>query len=132
MGMKILLADDDIEDLELIEDAIKKIKSTAVLDTVTNGRSVIEYLTRQPDQSLPHLMILDYNMRELKGSEVLFILCNEKRYLNIPKIILSTSNRPEHVQECIKNGATQYFVKPNNIRDLETVVGKILAYARPN
>ena len=124
--MKILLADDDVEDLELIEDAIRKIKSSVSIDTVTNGKSVIEYLVRQPDQLLPHLIILDYNMRELNGSEVLSIICTEKRYIEIPKIIFSTSSHREHIEECIKNGATQYFVKPNNIKELEIVVEKIL------
>jgi hypothetical protein len=30
------------------------------------------------------------------------------------------------MQECIKNGATEYFVKPNSMRELEELTDKML------
>ena len=44
----------------------------------------------------------------------------------IPKLILSTSNAYIHMQECLKNGATEYFVKPNSMRELEEMTDKML------
>ena len=124
----ILLADDDDEDLELIENAIVEIEPAADLHKVTNGKAVLEYLYNQPDEKLPCLIILDYNMPELNGSEVLALIDKEKRYNNIAKVILSTSSTPTHIHNCINNGASEYFIKPNNMGDFVKLAKKMLDY----
>jgi CheY-like chemotaxis protein len=126
--LTILMADDDFEDLELIESAITNIEPGADLHKVTNGKAVIDFLANQPDAKLPCLIILDYNMPELTGSEVLAAIRNEKRYDLIPKVILSTSNTPAYIHECMSNGATEYFVKPDNMPELTKLAKKMLNY----
>jgi CheY-like chemotaxis protein len=128
----ILIADDDLEDIELMESAIASIEPTASFHKVVNGKAVIDYLQRQDDNQLPCLIILDYNMPELTGSEVLAVICKDKKYDGIPKIILSTSSTPAYISECMKNGATEYFVKPDNMRALEKMAEKLLAYCNIN
>ena len=128
--LTILMADDDIEDLELIQSAITNIEPGADLHKVTNGKAVIDFLANQPDAKLPCLIILDYNMPELNGSEVLAVIRKEKRYELIPKVILSTSNTSAYIHECIKNGATEYFVKPDNMHELTKLAKKMLNYCR--
>jgi CheY-like chemotaxis protein len=130
--LTILMADDDFEDLELIEDIILGVDPTACVYKVTNGKAVIEYLDNQPDHELPCLIILDYNMPELTGLEVLSKIRKEERYAGIPKVILSTSNAPLHIHECIRNGATEYFVKPNNLRDMDSIARKMLSFCKNN
>jgi CheY-like chemotaxis protein len=128
--MTILLADDDEEDLELIGDAILGIEPDAELYKHTNGKAVIDFLHSQEDHDLPCLIILDYNMPELNGFQVLLQMAAHKRYKHIPKVVLSTSNAAMHVHECIANGATDYFVKPNNMTDLKNLAGKMLSFCR--
>ena len=125
--LTILVADDDEEDLELIEDAILSLEPGAALHKLNNGVAVMNYLKQKTDDELPCLIILDYNMPELNGSQVLSEICKHVRYEAIPKIILSTSSAPIHIHECITNGATEYFVKPNNIHDLNSLARKMLA-----
>jgi len=122
----ILLADDDIEDVELLQEVIKVKEPDVAVHSVSNGKQVMEYLASCTDESLPGLIILDYNMPELTGSEVLSQMAEQSRYKYIPKLILSTSNAYIHMQECIKNGATDYFVKPNSMRELEELTEKML------
>jgi len=124
----ILMADDDIEDLELMEEAIRDYVGDLHFHKVHNGRAVLEYLESKTDDHLPCLIVLDYNMPELNGSQVLSELSKKPRYNHIPKIIFSTSNAPTHVQECKENGAIDYFVKPTNMRDLKMVVQKLMSY----
>lgn len=126
------MADDDFEDLELIETAITTVDPEANLHKVPNGKAAIDYLERQRDHELPCLIILDYNMPELTGSEVLALICKRKRYENIPKIILSTSNTPAFITECMNNGATEYFVKPDNMTALTSLARKMLDYCKRN
>lgn len=124
----ILMADDDTEDLELMEEALREYNSDVHFHKVNNGRAVLEYLESIPDDNLPCLVILDYNMPELTGSEVLLELNKDRRYRHITKIIFSTSNAPMHIKECKDNGAVEYFVKPTNMNDLKQIVRKLMAY----
>jgi CheY-like chemotaxis protein len=126
------MADDDLEDIELMETAIVTIEPSVSFHKVVNGRAVIDYLERQNENELPCLIILDYNMPELTGSEVLAVICKEKRYESIPKIILSTSSTSAYINECMKNGATEYFVKPDNMIALSTMAKKLLNYCNIN
>src|SRR4051812_39821099 len=121
ISFTILAVDDDMEDLELIEDAISGLKPMATFKKLFNGKEVLPYLDQLPDNELPCLIILDYNMPEMNGAQVIFQLCKFPRYATIPKIILSTSNAASHIHECMTNGATRYFVKPNNMKDMNRI-----------
>jgi len=125
--LNILMADDDEEDMELMGDAITTIEPAASLHKVTNGRAVIDFLSRQQESSLPCLIVLDYNMPEMNGSEVLQVICRDKRYEKIPKVILSTSSTPVHIHECLEQGASEYFVKPNSMQGLNDLARKMIA-----
>ncbi|MBO9682583.1 MAG: response regulator [Flavisolibacter sp.] len=126
----VLMADDDIEDIELVEDAIRASRIDIHLQKVLNGRAALHYLEQTPDDQLPCLIILDYNMPELNGSEVLSELSKEARYHSIAKVILSTSNSPAHIKECKDKGAIEYFVKPTTMEDLNKIVQKLMVYCR--
>ena len=131
-SLSILAADDDLEDLELIEDAFTNLHPEITLNKVTNGRAVIDYLRNLPDSELPCLIILDYNMPELKGSEVLAKISKDERYSEIPKLILSTSSAPLHIHECMSNGATEYYVKPTSMKELQAIAKKMLEFCKLN
>lgn len=127
---RILMADDDLEDIELIERAIVKNEPAATVFKVSNGRGLIDHLNKQNEDQLPCLIVLDFNMPEINGSEVLKIICKHDRYRDIPKVILSTSGARAHIDECMNNGAMGYFVKPNNMTGLNTLAEKLLSYCR--
>jgi len=129
--LTILIADDDIEDMELLEDALVAIEPGVKLHKLLSAKSVMEHLNQLTDDMLPCLFILDYNMPELNGSELLSLISSQPRYRSIPKIILSTSSAPLHIHECMRNGATEYFVKPDNVKDLDILARKMLAFCKP-
>lgn len=129
-ALTILMADDDLEDMEMMEDVITAIEPKAVLHKVDSGKAAIDYLNSQPGSKLPCLIILDYNMPELKGSEVLEVIRKDNRYKGIPKVILSTSNTKAYIEECIRHGATEYFVKPHNLDDLTKIAKQMLNYCK--
>jgi CheY-like chemotaxis protein len=126
--LNILLADDDEEDRELIEESILSVDPGAVLHQVNDGRAAIDYLEKYEGNSLPDLIILDYNMPQLNGAQVLALLNRMPRYKSTPKVILSTSSASFHIHECLANGAIEYFTKPNTKKELDAIVRKILAY----
>ncbi|WP_207496070.1 response regulator [Aridibaculum aurantiacum] len=114
----ILIAEDDLDDQELIAFAFSKADPTLELRMVRDGMEAVEYLENSNEQNLPCLILLDYNMPELNGAQVIQRLMPNERYSSIPKVILSTSNNPLFVNECLQKGALDYKVKPTNFAEL--------------
>jgi len=124
-----LLADDDYEDHELFREIILEISPRSTVHSVMNGEKAVEFLATCSDKELPSLIVLDYNMPKGKGPEILAILNRQFRFNNIPKVIWSTSDSANFVEESINNGAKAFFVKPDNFSELKELVLQIMAFA---
>jgi len=128
-AIRILIADDDPEDLELIEEYLMSEAPHLQLSKFMDGLSASQYLHTLPDKDLPSLIILDYNMPGLTGAQVLSLLNTANRYRSIPKIVLSTSNTPRFIQESLQNGASEYIVKPQNMTEIHNLAKKFVSLA---
>lgn len=124
--LNILLAEDDPDDQELIREAFRQVNTSFSLHVVENGNRVVEFLNKIDDGHLPSLIILDYNMPELNGAQVLQKLCESPRYNAIPKVILSTSNNIKYIEEAKEKGAHAYRIKPSNFTNLVAIVREML------
>jgi CheY-like chemotaxis protein len=122
----ILIVEDDIEDRELITEAFASINAHFILKLFANGRKALEYLSTCPKEQLPCLIVLDYNMPEMTGGEVLAGIGKDERLEHIPRIILSTAGQPEFIEECMENGAHAYKIKPSSFSGLVTVAREML------
>jgi CheY-like chemotaxis protein len=110
----------------LIVHAFTEVSSSFSLHIVNDGKEAIDFLSAASDNKLPCLIVLDYNMPELNGAQVLQLLTGNKRYEHIPKIILSTSGNPTYVQDCLHKGADAYRVKPDSFNELISLAREIL------
>lgn len=122
----ILLAEDDPDDQELLKEAFDETGANYTLHIVADGKSALNYLKAIADHHLPCLIILDYNMPELNGGDVLRKICSNPRFHSIPKVVLSTSDNTKNIQEALANGAQAYRVKPHNFRGLITIAKEML------
>ncbi|HXB91698.1 MAG TPA: response regulator [Puia sp.] len=122
----ILLADDDPEDQELLKEALAQKEPDLDITSVWDGQEVLSYLGSCPDNALPCLILLDYKMPVLNGAEVLESLCRDPRLASIPKVVWSSSNQKEYVDNCITNGALQFFIKPNSQNELKKIADLLL------
>lgn len=127
--LNILIADDDPEDIELMEEHILLVAPTAKVDKFLDGRSAYEYLRSQSSDRLPSLIVLDYNMPGISGSQLLSLLKPLTLYRSIPKIVLSSSSTKRYRDESIKNGASEYFVKPDNMQAVSDLAKKLVSLA---
>jgi CheY-like chemotaxis protein len=124
----IFLADDNADDQAFIRDAFVYIQADVQLKIVDSGGDLLHDLNLLKDDNLPSLIVLDYNMPELNGVEVLEILLKDDRYKDIPKILLSTSTYKKHIEYCMKMGADGYLIKPDNFFEWKVLVQKMLSY----
>jgi len=114
----ILFGEDDIDDEELLKELFSSVDDSFSLAFINNGNQVIDYLNELTDDRLPCLIILDYNMPQLNGADILKELKNHLRYKEIPKIIWSTSQTETYRSKCMELGANDYIIKPSKVNDL--------------
>ncbi len=123
----ILLGEDDIDDQEILEEIFSTEDTSLNLQFFNNGQKVISHLEDAAD-NLPCLIVLDFNMPELNGAEILKKLSGNDRFNSIPKIVWSTSDSPVYKAMCLELGACDYLVKPSSINALRDIVKQMLSY----
>jgi len=124
--LTILLAEDDIDDQELLNEAFLEANPSIKMIIVTSGAKAVAQLESLPSEQLPDLIVLDYNMPELDGAQVLQILAKNKQYSPISKVVLSTSHSPYYKDACLNLGADAYFTKPSSYGEMEALIKEIL------
>jgi putative two-component system response regulator len=101
----IFLVDDNITNLTLGKNIIKRYYDVFSL---TSGLRLFSMLEKvQPD-----LILLDVEMPEMNGYEVIKKLKAEERTRDIPVIFLSAGNDPGAEQKGLNLGAIDYIFKP--------------------
>lgn len=126
----ILMADDDEDDSLFMVAALKAVGLTGATRRVNNGAEIIVCLKDliHSGSLLPSLIILDLNMPQKDGKDVLKIIKSDKRLKAIPIIIYSTSNTRNDILESYRLGCNGYIVKPNNYSGIEKIAEKIKAF----
>ena len=124
----ILFGEDDLDDEELLKELFSSVDDSFKLTFINNGRLLIEYLDTLSDNQLPCLLILDYNMPELNGADILENLKTRDRYADIPKIIWSTSGTETYRKKCLDLGAADYVIKPSRVSELVQAIKYMISY----
>jgi CheY-like chemotaxis protein len=124
----ILWADDDIDDLMLMREALAGIDHCHKIVEATNGREVLDYLNsiENPDH-FPCLIILDMNMPVLNGRETLAILKSEEKFNSIPVVIFTTSSSELDRMFCKRFGV-EMFSKPDDFIGHQQTIEKLLSF----
>lgn len=124
----IFLAEDDMDDQEFLTEALRAIDDSIRLFSFSTGIKFMNGLSQTSDEDLPGLIVLDYNIPELNGAEILAQLSQQERYAAIPKLVWSTSDSELYRQNCLAFGASAYLVKPSSIKGISAIAEEMLAY----
>lgn len=106
----IVVIDDSPEDYEALYRAFKKIGNQSPIVHEDDPSSAMDTIR----QHQPKLILLDLNMPEMDGQELLRLIKQDLSTHNIPVIIFSTSNNERDINECYELGANAYLQKPLN------------------
>ncbi len=122
--IKILVIEDTAVDQRLTCAAVERGGYTAV--QANNGRSGFELAQEQK----PDLIILDYNLPDIKGPEVCKLLKAHDDTRQIPVLFLTGLTGPDNVINCFEQGAN-YLAKPISIKLLLKEINSILKDTQP-
>ena len=98
--------------------SLRTVKSTQA----GSGLEAIEQLAIEPVD----LMVLDLNMPDMHGMEVISFVRRHQSYRNIPIVVLTTKGEEASRTQALEAGATHYLTKPFDPRQLADVVGSLL------
>jgi putative two-component system response regulator len=111
----VLTVDDDPIILNLVRSALK---DDYVVRPFTSGVSALRFL----EKNHADIILLDHNMPEMTGLDVLEKLHNAPEFTEIPVIFLTGSVNSEDEVTALENGAVDYLLKPFKPRALITRV----------
>ena len=104
---KLLVVDDNRNNTELLRKRLLKQGHDVV--TANNGREAIVSLIDHDDIDV---ILLDIVMPEMNGYEVLKFIKNDKRFHELPVIMISSMDDTDSIFRCIEAGADDYITKP--------------------
>lgn len=108
--MQILIVDDSMTDRLIIQNMLSDYDSLVAAD----GVEAMKILNNQ----IIDLMILDLNMPNMNGFEVLEAIKENKKLAGVRTIILTNADEIENEIKGLKLGAVDYIRKPLNIESL--------------
>ncbi len=114
---KILLAEDDPNDVELTLMALKERHLANDVDVVGNGALALDYLFRRGEYANrppnpPAVVLLDIKMPKVDGLEVLRQIRAEPCLRTLPVVILTSSREEGDLLRSYQLGVNAYVVKP--------------------
>ena len=114
---KILIIDDDTDDVEILADAFTQ-SGVDCVHYVHTAIQAFMYLEQiEKDEDLPKLIVTDLYLPGITGREFLADLKGMERYKHIHVIVLSGLKSESEIQSYKAMGAADYLVKPNSYQE---------------
>lgn len=133
-SVPILLAEDDENDVLLVQRALRKAGVPNPIQVVGDGQQAIDYLMATgifSDRTVypfPSCIITDLKMPKKNGFDILAWLNEHPECKVIPTIVLTSSSQVDDIRRAYSLGANCYFVKPNGSDDLQRLISTVFQF----
>ncbi|MCX7875379.1 MAG: response regulator [Melioribacteraceae bacterium] len=125
----VLLVEDNIDDINLIQRAVKKSQLPINLEILRDGETAVNYFSKNSNEFVfPKFVILDLNLPKISGIEVLKFIRNEPMYKKLPIVIFSSSHEAKDIDKCYEYCANSYIVKPIDYDKFQETIISIAKY----
>ena len=121
-GCDLLYVEDDMVNFTLVE-RILEYRPKVRLMHAANGQTGVELA----EAHRPKLVLLDLNLPDMDGSEVLKKLQHNPTTAQTPVVILSANATPSHIERLLTAGAKNYLTKPFDIDPFLAVIDEFTA-----
>mgnify|MGYP001207925296 CR=1 FL=1 len=114
MIKKVLLVEDDPNDVELTRRALRICRIQNELVVVRDGVDALDYLRAMDKTDLPVVILLDLKLPRMDGLEVLRWIRADEKCRHIPVVIFTSYDDEEALITSYNLGVNSYMVKPVN------------------
>ena len=132
--LTLLLVEDNSAHAELVMRSLGEHRVANSVYHVGNGEEALNYLFRReqyadPQKSpRPHVVLLDLRLPKIDGLEVLKEIKKSPRLLDVPIVILTTSEAERDVAKAYEHHANSYLVKPIDFGDFSNMMNDLGFY----
>ena len=113
MLSSILVVEDDLDDVEIIQDAFNSLGYTNVT-YCANASQAIHYLSSVSKDSLPNLIVTDNSIPPSDGFELVKSLKGVPQYSSIQVVVFSTFVSPQNREKLLNIGVSNVINKPKS------------------
>lgn len=130
----VLLVEDNPGDIKLIKEAFREQGVTADLYVVRDGKEALDFLFREGAyrgrnaNHVPDVVLLDLNLPQLSGFDVLEALRERDETRHTPVVVLSGSGAQEDLERSYALGASSFVKKPRGLDEFLAAVERIACY----
>jgi chemotaxis family two-component system response regulator Rcp1 len=119
---EVLLIEDNDADVDLTRLALESGSYPSHITVCKDGTEALTFLRGHPQTARPHLILLDWNLPNLSGDQVLSLIREDSALKSIPVVVFTSSESEVDVNQAYQLGANCFVTKS---MDLEQFFGVI-------
>jgi CheY-like chemotaxis protein len=126
--VNIIMIEDDEGHARLIEKNIRRAGINNPICHFTDGGSALTYLWEDPTgpfKNGPALVLLDLNLPDMSGTDILTRIKSDEAMRLTPVVILTTTDDKQEIQRCYDLGANVYITKPVNYENFADAIRQL-------
>lgn len=127
-AQRILLVEDNPDRAQLTERILEQHPQPLQITTRPDASGALDTLTSLPEDELPHLVLLDLDLGEGSGFDVLEAMRNDASLAYIPVVVLTTSNDHADCEQSYKLGANGFLTRPLDHHELQESLHTTISY----
>ncbi|MGA0532737.1 response regulator [Hansschlegelia sp. KR7-227] len=122
----IVMIEDDEGHARLIEKNVRRAGVNNEIRHFADGTSALAFLTSEHDGAHgPLLILLDLNLPDMTGIDILGILKGHERLRRAPVVVLTTTDDKVEIQRCYDLGCNVYITKPVDYDTFATAIRQL-------
>ena len=130
MPVTIIMVEDDEGHARLIEKNIRRAGVTNEIVPFSDGTSAVAFLlgkdgSGRENAGRPLLMLLDLNLPDMTGVDILKIVKENEHIKRTPVVILTTTDDQREIQRCYDLGCNVYITKPVNYENFADAIRQL-------
>ncbi len=127
-SVNIIMVEDDEGHARLIEKNIRRAGIANAIRHFVDGTTALDYLFHAPDGPAlngPALILLDLNLPDMSGIDILRKIKADPRLKRTPVVVLTTTDDKVEIQRCYDLGANVYITKPVNYENFAKAIQQL-------
>lgn len=130
---RLLVVEDDPNDVELIRLALDGYPFVNQMDIAEDGEQALLYLLGQdddvrPERPLPQMVLLDLKLPKVNGIQVLETIRQHPRTQNLVVVVMTSSAESRDIEACYDLGVNSYIIKPLDFQQFQEVSQQVGVY----
>ena len=127
-SVNIIMVEDDEGHARLIEKNIRRAGIANGIRHFVDGHTALDYLFNDPGgpaMNGPALILLDLNLPDMSGIDILGKIKADPRLKRTPVVVLTTTDDKIEIQRCYDLGANVYITKPVNYESFAKAIQQL-------